>query len=102
MMKASEGFRNTEACASHCWGVAWTERWRRVDDEMGDSVHSLELLWKGSRRRGDTSRPWRSQSLFDAIFCSRAPLDNALHPVRSRWERSRVAPRPFPQGHPDH
>lgn len=35
-------------------------------------------------------------------FCSRALLDNALLPVRSRWERSRVAPRPFPQGHPNH
>ncbi|KAL7379578.1 hypothetical protein ABVT39_001703, partial [Epinephelus coioides] len=23
------------ACASRCRGVAWTERWHRVDDEMG-------------------------------------------------------------------
>ncbi|KAI4804433.1 hypothetical protein KUCAC02_026063, partial [Chaenocephalus aceratus] len=48
------------ACASRCWGVAWTERWHRVDDEMRDSGPSPELLWKGSRRKG-TSRPWRAQ-----------------------------------------
>lgn len=35
-------------------------------------------------------------------FRSRARLDDAFHPVGSRWERSRVAPRPFPQGHPNH